>query len=70
MGFMKLAWVHAIIIWKVIFDPAESVAFSIHFESLSPFVLDYLGYHLAVTVSLMNADVAIRDGYYTIKMFQ
>lgn len=55
--FAQLVWVHVIIIWKLIFDPPESVAFSIHFESLSPFVLDYLGYHLAVTMSLMNADV-------------
>lgn len=70
MSFMKLPWVYVIIIWKVMFDPCKSVAFSIHFDSFSPFVLDYLGYHLAVTVSLMNADVSIRDGYYTIKMFQ
>lgn len=37
---------------------------------VSCIVLDYLGYHLAVTVSLMNADVSLRGGYYTINMFR
>lgn len=44
--------------------------FSPPFSPLPHFVPDHPVRHLSVTVSLMNADVSIRGGYYTIKMFQ